>query len=100
MYEFYLFGMEMEGRSLMAGTYRYGYQGEYAEKDPESGFNSFDLRQYDARLGRWMKTDPYYQYHSPYMAMDNNPVSAFDPTDLVCAISGACIFSSFANACL
>ena len=34
---------------------------------------------YDAAIGRWMNTDPYGQYHSPYLAMGNNPVSSVDP---------------------
>jgi hypothetical protein len=34
---------------------------------------------YDGRVGRWMTTDPYSQYHSPYLAMGNNPVKMIDP---------------------
>lgn len=45
--------------------YRYGYQGQFAEKDPETGLNSFELRMWDARIGRWLNTDPYAQYWSP-----------------------------------
>ena len=38
------------------------------------------MRLWDGRIGRWLTTDPYGQYHSPYMAMDNNPISSIDPT--------------------
>jgi hypothetical protein len=63
------------------------------EKDPETGWEAFELRiacpavsrnlgetsGYDGRVGRWMTTDPYSQYHSPYLAMGNNPVKMIDP---------------------
>jgi len=70
-------------------TDRYGYQGEYAECDPETattsgsesigGWNSFDLRMYDANVGRWLSVDPKGQYWSPYTGMGNNPISGYDP---------------------
>ena len=34
---------------------------------------------YDGRVGRWMTTDPYSQYHSPYLAMGNDPINQIDP---------------------
>lgn len=34
---------------------------------------------YDPAIGRWMSTDPYGQYDSPYIGMGNNPVSSVDP---------------------
>jgi RHS repeat-associated protein len=66
----------MSGRNQQ-GDYRYAYQGQ--EKDPETGWEAFELRMYDGRVGRWMTTDPYSQYHSPYLAMGNNPISNIDP---------------------
>lgn len=78
------------------GGYRYGYQGEFAEKEPElgSGVNSFQLRLYDSRIGRWISPDPYGQFHSPYLAMNNNPVS-FADSDGGCTTKGGrpCAFS-------
>lgn len=59
--------------------YRYDYQGAYAEKDPVTGFNNFDLRIYDSRIGRWLSVDPAGQYASPYVGMGNNPVNKSDP---------------------
>ncbi|MEO1100187.1 MAG: RHS repeat-associated core domain-containing protein, partial [Bacteroidota bacterium] len=38
--------------------YRYGFQGEYSEEDPETGWNSFELRMYDPVIGRWLVPDP------------------------------------------
>ncbi|MCK6693757.1 MAG: RHS repeat-associated core domain-containing protein, partial [Thermoanaerobaculia bacterium] len=79
--DYYPHGGVMPGRAYAAANhYRYGYQGQYAEKDPETGFNSFELRMWDGRLGRWMSPDPYGQYYSPYLGMGNNPVNNTDPS--------------------
>jgi RHS repeat-associated protein len=59
--------------------YRYGYQGKYAEKDEETGWNHFELREYDPVIGRWTAKDPEGQYYSPYVAMGNDPVNKTDP---------------------
>ena len=59
--------------------YRFGYQGEFAEQDDETGWNAFELRMYDSKIGRWMAPDPYGQHWSSYMAMGNNPMSLVDP---------------------
>ncbi|MCO5951209.1 RHS repeat-associated core domain-containing protein, partial [Mucilaginibacter flavidus] len=61
-------------------TYRYDYQGAYAEKDPVTGLNNFQLRMYDSKIGRWLSTDPAGQHASPYEGMGNNPVAKGDPT--------------------
>ncbi len=76
--DYYPFGMPMPRRNV-EGEYRYGYQGEYAETDPETEMPAFELRLWDARLGRWLTTDPAGQYNSPYMGMGNNPISRIDP---------------------
>jgi RHS repeat-associated protein len=79
--DYYPFGMTMAGRTSYSGQqYRYGYQGQ--ELDSEvggAGFYAFELRQYDARLGKWLSADPYRQHWSPYLAMANNPISFIDP---------------------
>jgi RHS repeat-associated protein len=62
------------------GNVRATYQGEFAEKDGETDWNSFELRQYDSEIGRWLSVDPMRQHHSPYLAMSNNPVNFIDPT--------------------
>ena len=49
--------MAMPNRNLV-GDYRYGYQGEFAEKDEETGLNAFQLRMYDSRINRWISPDP------------------------------------------
>lgn len=77
--EFYPFGMVTPGRNLISSIDKinYGYQGKELD---QTGLNAFPLRMYDARLGRWLRTDPFYQYNSAYMAMGNNPISIVDPT--------------------
>jgi RHS repeat-associated protein len=63
----------------VTGDYRYGYQGQFAETDPETGKPAFQLRLYDPRINRWLTTDPYNQYHSPYVGMGNDWVNSIDP---------------------
>ncbi len=74
--DYYSFGMPMPNRNI-EGQYRYAYQGQ--EKDPETGMEAFELRLWDGRIGRWLTTDPYGQYFSPYLGMGNNPISRVDP---------------------
>jgi len=77
--DYYPFGLPMENRQATREAYRYGYQGQYSELEAETGWNSFELRMYDARIGRWINPDPYGQFFSPYLAMANNPVLFGDP---------------------
>ncbi|WP_288882447.1 RHS repeat-associated core domain-containing protein [Pedobacter panaciterrae] len=74
--DYYPYGSPL---TLANSDYRYGYQGQYAEVDKETGWNNFDLRMYDPGIGRWMSTDPAGQFYSPYVGMGNNPVSSVDP---------------------
>jgi RHS repeat-associated protein len=76
--DYYPGGMVMPNRQIVNGEpYRYAYQGQ--EKDPETGKEAFQLRLWDARIGRWLTTDPYGQHASPYMGMSNNPALHYDP---------------------
>lgn len=77
--DYYPFGLTMSDREITTEPYRFGYQGQYSEEESETGWNSFDLRMYDARFGRWLSPDPYGQFASPYVAMGNNPVISIDP---------------------
>ncbi|TKC60288.1 hypothetical protein FBD94_15395 [Pedobacter hiemivivus] len=74
--DYYPFGSPL---TLANNDYRYGYQGQFSEVDKETGWNNFDLRMYDPAIGRWMSTDPYGQFDSPYVGMGNNPISSVDP---------------------
>jgi len=78
--DYYPGGMTMPNRNLTGSElYRHGYQGEFAEKDVETGLNAFKLRMYDSRINRWISPDPYGQYFSPYMSMSNNWTNVVDP---------------------
>ncbi len=73
--DYYPFGMQFpDGQNL---DYRYAYQGQ--EKDEETGMEAFELRLWDARIGRWLTPDPAGQHFSPYLGMGNNPISRIDP---------------------
>jgi RHS repeat-associated protein len=60
-------------------SYRYGYQGQFAEKDEETGWSHFELREYDPVVGRWTAVDPKRIGFSPYVGMGNDPVNMVDP---------------------
>jgi RHS repeat-associated protein len=60
--------------------YRFAYQGQFAEKDDETGWNHFELREYDPMIGRTLTTDPANQFHSSYTWVGNNPIIGTDPT--------------------
>ena len=73
--DYYPFGMPMPNRNV-EGNYRYKYQGQ--EKDSETGKEAFELRLWDARIGRWLTIDPAGQYASPYLGMGNDPINGID----------------------
>ncbi len=77
--DYYPYGLTMDDRQITQERYRFGYQGQFAEYDSLTKTNTFQLRLYDPRFGRWLSADPYGQYSSPYVGMGNNPVSGFDP---------------------
>jgi RHS repeat-associated protein len=60
-------------------TYRHGYQGNFTEKDEETGWNHFELREYDAVVGRWLSADPMREDFSLYVGMSNSPNNHIDP---------------------
>ncbi|WP_411032061.1 RHS repeat domain-containing protein [Spongiimicrobium sp. 3-5] len=77
--DYYPGGMAMPGRNVV-GDYRYDYQGQFSEKDDETGHNFFERRFYDSRIMRWLRPDDVRRTsQSPYMAMGNNPILYGDP---------------------
>lgn len=77
--DYYPYGLVMDGREIDDEPYRHDYQGQYSEKDETTGYNEFQLRFYDAKIARWLSSDPYGQYYSPYLAMGNRPNINVDP---------------------
>lgn len=76
-------------------TYRHGYQGQFSEKDKETGWNHFELREYDPVIGRWTSKDPAKQYWSPYVGMGNDPTGGVDPDGAFKTKFFASIYSLF-----
>ncbi|MBK7884945.1 MAG: hypothetical protein IPJ81_15050 [Chitinophagaceae bacterium] len=79
---YYPYGLKIDGISAKAALKplnKYNYQGDYAEQDTETGYNEFDLRNFDPQIGRWIQIDPYDEYASGYVGMGNDPVNSVDP---------------------
>src|SRR5437868_1788017 len=76
--DYYPFGLTMNDREIKTEPYRFGYQGQYSEENTQTGWNEFELRMYDSRIGRWVSPDPYRQFKNPYLGMGNDPVNAID----------------------
>ncbi|MBS1543874.1 MAG: hypothetical protein JST14_09590, partial [Bacteroidetes bacterium] len=76
--DFYPFGLTMDDRQMTRESYRYGYQGQYAEKDATTGWNEFEVRDWDSKIGRWLTPDPNMQHWSPYLGMSNDPIQNVD----------------------
>ncbi|HET7117956.1 MAG TPA: RHS repeat-associated core domain-containing protein [Hanamia sp.] len=56
----------------------YKYQGTFSEMDADIGWNDFELRNYDAQVGRWVQQDPLQQFASPYLGEGNDPINNID----------------------
>ncbi len=87
----------MPNRQTTDGDYRYAYQGQ--EKDKETNKEAFELRLWDSRIGRWLTTDPFAEFASPYLGMGNNPISLIDPdggqTDCPNCLDNVDVFGNF-----
>jgi RHS repeat-associated protein len=77
--DYEMWGNVLREQKTDESIYRYSYQGQYAEKDKETEWTHFELREFDPIIGRWTATDPAGQYWSPYIGMGNNPISSVDP---------------------
>ena len=87
--DFYAWGQEIKSRSWHHECDRYlrGYQGMLFENtiNGEANMYSTEFRMFDARLGRWLSLDPLmdqFPWMSPFVGMDNNPISLMDPLGL------------------
>ena len=94
-HDYYPYGLPLPGREITEESYRFDYQGQFAEKDEETGWNAFELRMYDAVIGRWTTTDPYRQFWSSYMGMGNDPVNGFDLDGGFRSKFGAWLYNTF-----
>ncbi|QLC66317.1 hypothetical protein LPB248_08480 [Flavobacterium sp. LPB0248] len=74
--DYYPFGEQLPGRSVSITNSRYAFQGQ--ELDQAIGMETFQLRLWDGRLGRWLNPDPQGEFASPYLGMGNNPIYFVD----------------------
>jgi RHS repeat-associated protein len=78
-------GMVLGGRSRNSGDGRQRYKFTEKERDAETGYDDFEARLYDSRIGMFRGPDPLsssYPGRSPYVYAGNNPVRFFDPTGM------------------
>ncbi len=88
--DYYPFGEKMPGRTFASSiSSRRGYQGQFAEEDEETGYDQFEARLWDGRIGRWMATDPAGQFYSPYLGMGNSPINGVDPDGRIFHLTGS-----------
>jgi len=85
---YYPFGLKHKGYNDVVTSTNpaqdYKYQGQELNESFEYNMHEFQLRHYDATIGRFVTTDPYEQFMSPYLAMGNNPVTSYDPDGGFC----------------
>jgi RHS repeat-associated protein len=80
---YYPYGLKiaaLSSKAFDAPKNLYLYQGDYAEFDEESGYNEFELRNYDPQIGRFIQADPFEEFPSLYTGMGNDPVNNVDPS--------------------
>jgi RHS repeat-associated protein len=94
--DYYPYGLAIDDRQIDRQPFRYGYQGKNAEKDDETGWNHFELREYDPVVGRWLQHDPKGQFYSPYIGMGNNPIYGIDPDGGIVKYEGSFMFRASA----
>ena len=81
-HHYYPYGLQIASISSKAAgeiDNMYRYQGAYSDWEEETGLSDFELRSYDAQVGRWTGVDPYDEFASGYVGMGNDPVSGVDP---------------------
>jgi hypothetical protein len=72
----YAFGMPMPGRNYQSSSgYRYGMNGQEADKEIFEGAYTAEYWEYDSRTGRRWNRDPVVKYfESPYACFSDNPI--------------------------
>jgi len=73
------FGMLINGRGFTAAEYSFGFQGQEKDDDVKGVGNNieFKYRLYDARLGRFLSSDPLegsFPWNSPYAFAENKVI--------------------------
>ncbi|MCB0738697.1 MAG: hypothetical protein KDC92_14380, partial [Bacteroidetes bacterium] len=86
--DYYPFGMLLPNRVYQAdstgtGDYRYAFNGMERDDEVSGAGNSYNFgaRNYDPRIGRFIRMDFYtssFPYYSPYLFAGNKPIVAID----------------------
>lgn len=81
--DYYPFGSPMAGRTHNQDKYRFGFNGKEndSEVSGEGNTYSFELRTYDARIGRFSSIDPRtgeYPWQTPYAYHRKSPIVQID----------------------
>jgi RHS repeat-associated protein len=98
--DYYPFGMQMPGRTYLAGSslsYRYGFNGKEKDDEVMGAGNEIDygMRVYDPRAGRFLSVDPItkkYPELTPYQFASNRPIQGVDRDGLEFSDPSAQIF--------
>jgi RHS repeat-associated protein len=77
------FGVQLDGRTLSADGYRYGFQGQEKDDEVKGAGNSvnYTFRMHDPRVGRFFAVDPLapeYPHYSPYSFSGNRVIDAVE----------------------
>lgn len=96
--EYYPFGMQMPGRAYSDSNYRYGFNGKEKDDEVKGSGNQYDygFRIYDARIGKFLSTDPLYKSYpelTPYQFASNTPIQAEDMDGLEVKVSNVKVFA-------
>jgi len=77
------FGVQLDGRTISNGDYRYGFQGQEKDDEVKGEGNSinYKYRMHDPRIGRFACIDPLsreYPFWSPYAFSGNQVISTVE----------------------
>ncbi|MFM2201167.1 MAG: hypothetical protein RL040_367 [Bacteroidota bacterium] len=77
------FGVALEGRSYSSELYRFGFNGKESDTEQTSDINiySFEFRDYDSRVGRFLSVDPLfatYPWNSTFAFAENRVLDCID----------------------
>jgi RHS repeat-associated protein len=77
------FGVQLDGRTVSAESYRFGFQGQEKDNEIKGEGNSvnYTYRMHDPRLGRFFAVDPLsrqYPWYSSYQFSGNRVIDAIE----------------------
>lgn len=84
MLDYVPFGEKMLNSYGNIERFTYRFTGQ--EFEEEIGLYNYRARMYDPQLGRFYSIDPQFQYGSPFVYVNNNPVNLTDPSGEIAAI--------------